>query len=215
MKAQRPYKSKADYDKVASYLRWSVNKWDRTFKPNYKYRHHFDLDHVLPKSEFKLVGLSLYNFVPSCQICNQKLKGTRVLGTRGVPKEKLSPSSPQFDGEKKTEFHILPKASVNAGRLRPTLNPQDYDLKLDAIDPDYEDFIRLFKLDERYQQHKRVALHWLEMKYKYSDARIRMMEKSLNHRSFSFTRIKSDIFQEDLYGEGSMNFSKLRKDMLK
>jgi hypothetical protein len=73
----------------------------------------------------------------------------------------------------------------------------------------------LFKLDERYQQHKRVALHWLEMKYKYSDARIRMMEKSLNHRSFSFTRIKSDIFQEDLYGEGSMNFSKLREDMLK
>ena len=215
VKSQRPYKSKADYDKVASYLRWSVNKWDRTFRPNYKYRHHFDLDHVLPKSEFKLVGLSLYNFVPSCQICNQKLKGIRVLGTGGVPKEKLSPSSPQFDGEKKTGFHILPKASVNAGRLRPTLNPQDYDLKLDAIDPDYEDFIRLFKLDERYQQHKRVALHWLEMKYKYSDARIRMMEKSLNHRSFSFTRIKSDIFQEDLYGEGSMNFSKLREDMLK
>ena len=92
------------------------------------------------QEEFKLVGLSLYNFVPSCQICNQKLKGTRVLGTGGVPKEKLSPSSPQFDGEKKTGFHILPKASVNAGRLRPTLNPQDYDLKLDAIDPDYEDY---------------------------------------------------------------------------
>lgn len=209
------YNNKADFERVATTLKWQPGKFDRMFRPDYEYRHHFDLDHVLPKSEFKLVGLSLYNFVPSCQICNQKLKGTRVLGTGGVPKEKLSPSSPQFDGEKKTEFHILPKASVKAGRLRPTLNPQDYDLKLDAIDPDYEDFIRLFKLDERYQQHKRVALHWLEMKYKYSDARIRMMERSLNHRSFSFTRIKSDIFQEDLYGDGSMNFSKLREDMLK
>ena len=215
IKGQRPYISKADYDRVAQAMRWSVNKWDRTFRPNYHYRHHFDLDHVLPKSEFRLVGLSLYNLVPSCQICNQKLKRARVLGTHGVPKEKLSPSSPNFDGERKTEFHIVPKPGVRAGRLRPTLNPQDYDLHLDAIDPDYDDFIKLFKLGERYQQHKRVALHWTEMKYKYSDARIRMMASSLNHRSFSFTRIKSDIFQTDLYGSGSMSFAKLREDMLK
>lgn len=144
-----------------------------------------------------------------------KLKRARVLGTHGVPKEKFSPSSPNFDGERKTEFHIVPKPGVRAGRLRPTLNPQDYDLHLDAIDPDYDDFIKLFKLGGRYQQHKRVALHWTEMKYKYSDARIRMMASSLNHRSFSFTRIKSDIFQTDLYGSGSMSFAKLREDMLK
>lgn len=209
------YNNKADFERVAATLRWQPGKFDRMFHPNYKYRHHFDLDHVLPKSVFRLVGLSLYNIVPSCQICNQKLKQTRVLGNRGVPKEKLSPSSSLFDGERQTEFHILPKASVKAGRLRPTLNPQDYDLKLDALDPDYEDFIKLFKLDERYQQHKRIALHWLEMKNKYSDARIKMMEKSLNNRSFSFTRIKSDIFQTDLYVGGSMSFSKLRNDMLK
>ena len=215
IKAQRPYISKADYDRVAQVMRWSMNKWDRTFRPNYHYRHHFDLDHVLPKSEFRLVGLSLFNFVPSCQICNQKLKRKRVIGTHGVPKEKLSPSSPNFDGERKTVFHIVPKPGVRAGRLRPTLNPQDYDLQLDAIDPDYDEFIKLFKLEERYQQHKRVALHWTEMKYKYSDARIRMMEASLNNRSFSFARIKSDIFQTDLYGSGSMSFAKLREDMLK
>lgn len=215
IKAQRPYICKADYDKVAQTMRWSVNKWDRTFRPNYRYRHHFDLDHVLPKSGFRLVGLSLYNFVPSCQICNQKLKRTRVLGANGVPKEKLSPSCPNFDGERKTNFHLVPKAGVLAGRLRPTLNPQDYDLKLNAIDADYKDFIKLFKLEERYQQHKKVALHWTEMKYKYTDARIRMMEASLNHRSFSFTRIKADIFQTDLYKDGSMILAKLRADMLK
>lgn len=209
------YNTKADFERVATTLRWQPGKFDRMFRPNYQYRHHFDLDHVLPKSVFRLVGLSLYNFVPSCQICNQKLKLKRVIGTHGVPKEKLSPSSPNFDGERKTEFHIVPKAGVRAGRLRPTLNPQDYDLRLDAIDPDFDDFIKLFKLEERYQQHKRVALHWTEMKYKYSDARIRMMAASLNHRSFSFTRIKSDIFQTDLYGSGSMSFAKLREDMLK
>ena len=215
VKGQRPYKSRADFDKVGATLRWSQNKWERTFKPNYKYRHHFDLDHVLPKSEFRLVGLSLYNFVPSCQICNQKLKKTRVIGNGGVPKEKLSPSSPNFGGAKEVEFHVLPKAGATVGNLRPSQNPQDYELTLSAIDRDYEDFIRLFKLEERYQQHKRVALHWMEMKYKYSDARINMMAASLNHGSFSFTRIKSDIFQNDLYSGGNMSFTKLREDMLK
>lgn len=215
VKGQRPYNSRADYDRVAGYLRWSVNKWDRTFKPNYKYRHHFDLDHVLPKAEFRLVGLSLYNLVPSCQICNQKLKRSRTIGINGVPKVKLSPTSPTFDCSTNVEFHVLPKAGVMAGKLRPTLNPQEYDLQIDAKDPDYDDFIKLFKLEERYQQHKGVALYWLEMKTKYSDARINMMAKSLDHRSFSFFRIKSDIFQNDLYNSGSMNFSKLREDMLK
>lgn len=215
IKAQRPYTNRADYNRVAAYMRWSTNKWDRTFKPNYNYRHHFDIDHVLPKSEFELVALSLYNFVPSCQICNQKLKKTRVLGTNGTPKEKLSPTSPHFDFDKNTEFHIVPKSGVKPGRLRPTLHPQDYDLQLDAIDPDYDDFIKLFKLQERYQFHKKVALHWQEMRTKYSDARIRMMAASLSNPSFSFKRIKSDIFQSDLYGSGSMSFEKLRRDILK
>lgn len=215
IKKQRPYKSKADYDRVASQFRWSVNKWHRTFKTNDRYRHHFDLDHVLPRSEFGLAGLSLYNLVPSCQICNQKLKKTRVLGVNAVPKDKLSPSSPLFDFNHHAEFHLLPRPGVKAGKLSPSLNPQDYELQLNAIDPDYDNFIKLFKLEERYQQHKRIALHWLEMKYKYTDSRIKMMAASLNHPSFSYTRIKSDIFQNTLYGSNIMSFEKLRDDMLK
>lgn len=216
IKAQREYKSKADYDRVATLLQWSPNKWNRTFKPNYRYRHHFDLDHVLPKSVFRLVGLCLYNFVPSCQICNQKLKKARILGNKGVPNVKLSPTSPAFDGMNKTEFHIIPKSGVMAGRLRPSLNPQDYELQLDSIDPDYNDFIKLFKLEERYQHHKQVALHWVEMKYKYTDSRIKMMAASLKpNRGFTFAGIKADIFQIGLYREGNMTLTKLREDMLK
>ncbi|MGL5903411.1 MAG: hypothetical protein ACRCZO_12065 [Cetobacterium sp.] len=33
-----------------------------------------DLDHFYPKSEFPFLGLSLYNFIPSCQICNSRFK---------------------------------------------------------------------------------------------------------------------------------------------
>ena len=33
-----------------------------------------DLDHFYPKSLFPLFSLSLYNFISSCQICNQRMK---------------------------------------------------------------------------------------------------------------------------------------------
>lgn len=33
-----------------------------------------DLDHFFPKSEYPLFALSLFNFVPSCQVCNSRMK---------------------------------------------------------------------------------------------------------------------------------------------
>ncbi|MBV7275631.1 hypothetical protein I6U48_22280 [Clostridium sp. PL3] len=33
-----------------------------------------DLDHFYPKSEYPFLALSLYNFIPSCQICNSRFK---------------------------------------------------------------------------------------------------------------------------------------------
>jgi len=215
LKSQRPFTNRLQFDTIAAKYKWIPDKWDRVFHPQKKYKHHFDLDHVLPKSECGFVALSLYNFVPSCQVCNQRLKKTKVLGIMGVPNVDLSPTSPTFDFEKNVEFQIVPNPYVKVGRLRPTRNPQDYTLQLVPQNPDYEYFIKMFKLDERYQQHKMIALHWLEMKSKYSDSRIKMMEASLRHRSFSFKRIRSDIFQSELYDNGYLSFSKLRNDMLK
>lgn len=34
-----------------------------------------DLDHHYPKSKYPFLALSLYNFIPSCQICNSRMKG--------------------------------------------------------------------------------------------------------------------------------------------
>lgn len=214
VKRRRPYKTRNDFDRVAAYLKWKADKYDKVFKPNNKYRHHFDLDHVLPKSKCPIVGLSLYNFVPSCQICNQKLKKTKVLGVYGIPNVKLSPTSASFDIENGVECSIVPRPGTKIG-LRPALRPNDFEVMISPVDPDYEIFVKIFKLNERYSYHKKIALHWLEMKVKYTPARLAMMAKALNHRSFSQKRIQSDIFQEDLYKEGTMCFAKLKRDILK
>ena len=41
----------------------------------------FETEHVLDKGECPLVGMSLYNFVPSCGTCNgTAIKGTKTIG---------------------------------------------------------------------------------------------------------------------------------------
>lgn len=48
----RPYKSVADFKHIGSILRWNPNKFDKTFKPFYKSRSNFDIDHVLDKGSY-------------------------------------------------------------------------------------------------------------------------------------------------------------------
>jgi hypothetical protein len=210
----RPFSSRDDFDTIATKrLRCADNKFDKVFKPNYRYRHHFDLDHAIPKSKCPFLALSVYNFVPSCQICNQKLKRDWVLGIKGIPMEKLSPTSDKFDFEHQTYFTVIPCEDCEIGTT-PLSSPSKYKIELRAKDSDYDIFIKLFKLNERYNYHKRIAFNWLELKVRYTDARIQMMANALNNIVFSADRIKRDIFQSDLYNGEEMTFTKLRADML-
>lgn len=45
------------------------------FSTDEEVRRTFDVDHFFPKSEYPMFSLSLYNFVPSCQVCNSRVKG--------------------------------------------------------------------------------------------------------------------------------------------
>lgn len=38
-----------------------------------------DTDHYFPKSEFPLLSMNIYNMIPSCQICNSRMKLNRVI----------------------------------------------------------------------------------------------------------------------------------------
>ena len=63
-----------------------------------KLHNHFDLDHFLPKSKCPIVGLSFKNFVPSCSVCNEKLKRDDMLGNLNRDDLlRLSPTSDLYD----------------------------------------------------------------------------------------------------------------------
>lgn len=210
----RPYMNKSQFDNIVEEHGLSKKISKLFFPTKHKHKSHFELDHVLPKSEFSLGSLSLYNLLPSCPVCNQRLKRTKVLGYPNEPKIHLSPTSSMFDFDTNAKFSVLSKSNVNIANIKPTISPQDYELRLFSTNADYEDYIHLFHIEERYQKHKKIALHWMEMKQKYSDARIKMIANVLKHPYFSYKRIKSDIFQQEIYESGNMSFTKLRKDIL-
>lgn len=76
-----------------------------------------DLDHFYPKSLYPFLALSLYNFIPSCQICNSRFKGNKDVCDSIYPYEegfdelgvKFKTSKEVISeilGEKKSDFSV-------------------------------------------------------------------------------------------------------------
>lgn len=214
VRSNRPYNSIADFEHVGSLVHWADDKFDKTFKPNHNKVSNFDVEHILDKGSCPIVALSLMNFVPSCQVCNSRLKKARILGKDGIPEEKLSPTSPLYDFDNGVTIRILPKTGQI--KINPTQHREDYNLIFDLSDNDYKYFVNLFKLEERYSYHKIEALRWVELKQKYTDVRITMMSNALNgNPDFSKDKIREDIFGSDFTNNEHRCFSKMKRDILK
>lgn len=136
-----------------------------------------DLDHFYQKTTYPLFALSLFNFVPSCQICNSRMKG-------GKEKETLYPYEESMD---EFRFRCMPKDSgyddlVDLWLANKTNDPNKlYDLyKLQFVydsddDADKKHIERIngsrevFCLDEVYQTHVDAAINeMLKIRIYYS-----------------------------------------------
>lgn len=210
IQSKKPFLTVAQFNNVGVFR--CNDKFHSVF-PKYIDKNHFDLDHVLDKGNCPIIAISLMNFVPSCSVCNEKLKKQKVLGVGGVPSVELSPTSKKFDFEHQVEFMMIPKKGRKIGN-RPTRHADDYDLDIVVKKPVYNSFVELFHLRERYDFHKMEGLFWLELKYRYTDSRIAMMANSLHDADFSVKRIKDDIFQRQL-DVRERCFEKLKMDILK
>ena len=206
----QPYDTPSDFNHIVRFR--SRDKFHSIF-PKTVDKNHFDLDHVLDKGSCPITAISLMNFVPSCSVCNEKLKKQKALGSWKTPIEELSPTSPKFDFDHQVEFVLIPKPGRKIGN-RPTQQADDYEMQMDVKKPEYEHFIRIFHLRERYLFHKMEALFWLEIKRRYTDSRIEMMANALTEPEYTLQRIKDDIFQIPL-DQRVRCFEKLKRDMLK
>lgn len=66
----------------------------------------FDIDHFLPKGKCPPVALSLFNFVPSCPVCNERIKRENLPNVNLNDLKFLSPSSFAFDLPKRIKVKL-------------------------------------------------------------------------------------------------------------
>lgn len=176
-------------------------------------RNHFDLDHFLPKSECPLLGLSLYNFVPSCSVCNEKLKGADRVGQLDRTQLlKLSPTSEQYNFDTEMNINIIP--TTGASMFKTLQNKDAFRLEFLPVNSDYQQIVGEFQLEPRYNYHKAIALRDYDRYQDYSPAVIKMFSTVLKDAK-TLTEIEDDIFGVSFDENEHRCFCKLKRDIKK
>ncbi len=160
-----------------------------------------DLDHFFPKSEYPLFALNLFNFVPSCQVCNSRMKLSRFLDENG--------NRPIYPYDEYFGDVAVFKASTTYGEDDPKrllevwLSERMDDLKItlkiqDNIDLKYKNKIEqsnnLYHIEKVYQAHKNYVSELMLKKRIYDDGEY---FKTIQNIFSGFEHEKLNQFSED------------------
>ena len=170
---------------------------------NIKTRNGFTLDHVLDKATKPYFAVSLFNLVPSCYICNSKLKGSKEIGD-------VSPSSDKFDFHETVKFKTY--FSANNGKLQ-IEEPSNIEVYLNEFGNEYDDYIEVFRLNDRYAFHRYRVIEMIDKRKRYPDSRIRELANQTNQ---TFAQVKKDLFGDYWIKEVDFHkrpLSKLTRDI--
>lgn len=180
-----------------------VNSYSVFKKGGVAKKRQFDLDHFLPKAKCPCVGLSLYNFVPSCQVCNSRIKSKKMPNVTCDEYEQISPTSEvaKFDENITVRLVMRPTGKyLLAGRY----------IYLRARRP-YRQYVDFFKLNERYSFHKPEAERLKNLKARYPKSNIKKIAKLLGYRE---KEVEEDIFNMSYLREKGRCFEKFTRDLL-
>nr|WP_314500019.1 hypothetical protein [uncultured Prevotella sp.] len=173
----------------------------------------FETEHVLDKGECPLVGMSLYNFVPSCGTCNgTAIKGTKTIGDTEVEMARLSPSAEGYDFENKVKFEV--KILIpDIDDLKAISHTDDYEIDFNVREALYQKIIDLFELKSRYNHGtvKVELLKWRDKRRENPDNKIQENARLLE-RSFKDTF--EELFELDLRRRKHYTMEKARRDVM-
>lgn len=130
-----------------------------------------DLDHLLPKSVYRIFSLSIWNLVPCCKSCNQIFKKAGTLELLNPYEEgfeedcMLDLAGQSWDVDSLTGFnggHGQEKDINVFWKINDTLEQTD-----PARKRKIENNIATFHLNDLYKQHQRIIRNILRRKYIY------------------------------------------------
>lgn len=196
-----------------------INKYEGN---DSKKRNHFDLDHFLPKTLCPIVGLSIRNFVPSCAVCNEKLKRKKIPGICNAEDSimsqkdkivKLCPSSDRYSFDSDVNILIEPLKKEDFTRtLRLQDHAEKYTIQFEGSDT-YQHEINMFHLRERYGYHKLEALRLYDLLNDYPPELVHKISELIPDKD-------ADEVMEDLFGLSFSHnrhrcFDKMKQDIAK
>lgn len=142
-------------------------------------KNQFDIDHFIPKSRCPLFSLSLYNFVPSCQVCNSRIKqaGEYYKECNEEQLEMLFPSSENYKYMDYLRFRIIPKKNLYQQDSRSfsfSEMKDSFAIEFEKLDEKksvlFEKEANAFDIKKRYEYHKKEFLAYIDKLRKYPDS---------------------------------------------
>lgn len=164
-----------------------------------------DIDHFYPKGKNGYYALCLYNFVPSCSMCNSRLKHQIEFDRENY----IFPPEESFEGRASFEVTNLMEVIMNNkdSKVEPKLKLTVYN----DNDKKVENSIKVFKINEIYKNHTQYAQELLDNAIKYNKSYMEELAKLLD------VDIKGMIFGTELSEDdiADVSLGKLKRDLLK
>ena len=188
-----------------------------------------DLDHFYPKDQCPILALSLRNFVPSCQVCNSRMKGKtnflkfyqlNTIKDVAIKKKilnKLSPTSEEYDFENNSIITVDPTPGFisTSNYLQ---NFKIYKIKINT-DTIYKHEKEALLLEQRYNSITILseALSILDLKQKYPQKKIKEIAHLFENTKFNINEdtLEELIFRKKFDENRHSNLMKLKNDLLK
>lgn len=173
----------------------------------------FETEHVLDKGECPLVGMSLYNFVPSCGICNgPAIKGMRTIGDSEAEIVGLSPTSEGYDFENKVKFEVK-VITPGIKDLKAISHAGDYEIDFNVSETLYQKSIDLLELKPRYN-HGREKLELLKWRDKRRNNPDNIVRQLADINMVSFDEMFEEMFELNLRRREHYPMEKARRDVM-
>jgi hypothetical protein len=169
----------------------------------------FTIDHFFDKGSYPYLALSLYNLIPSCYVCNSKIKRD----INFYENDKLKDTNPYletFDFNEKVKFKLFLSDSCKDLNIK---SKDDIDIPLkERYSDKYDKYTKVFKLNERYEAHKDIVYEMIKNAELYPLSRLKELE---NITGIPYQQIRKDIFNliDDNEDLSKKPFSKLTKDI--
>lgn len=169
-----------------------------------------DVDHFYPRKYFPFLALSIYNFVPSCQICNSRMKSSLIPNI-------IYPYDEDFEGTANFEINF-DSNNIDIGYLIGESNDFNVDFRINETDltDKIKASIELFRLRDVYLTHKDYIREILAKKYAYTESNKKAIKDMFGIDNIDDKQIDLIIYGNyiDLKDLSRRPLAKLTKDII-